>query len=78
MVKDAGYNYVKGLKKSDSEIRKRLTLPSDNYTSEPSQSPRSSVSDGLVSFSSSALFLSELLILLIFVIPGSVNMLYTV
>ncbi|VDD96791.1 unnamed protein product [Enterobius vermicularis] len=63
VVKDAGYNYVKGLKKSDSEIRKRLTLPSDNYTSEPSQSPRSSVSDGLVSFSSSALFLSELLIL---------------
>lgn len=46
VVKDAGYNYVKGLKKSDSEIRKRLNLSSDNYTSEPSQSPRSSVSDG--------------------------------
>uniref|UniRef100_A0A0N5ATC4 NGFI-A-binding protein homolog n=1 Tax=Syphacia muris TaxID=451379 RepID=A0A0N5ATC4_9BILA len=46
VVKDAGYNYVKGIKKSDSEIRKKLALSSDSYTSEPSQSPRSSLSDG--------------------------------
>lgn len=43
VVKDAGYNYVKGMKKSDAELRKRLTLAADSsYTSEPSQSPQSS------------------------------------
>uniref|UniRef100_A0A0M3ICZ4 NGFI-A-binding protein homolog n=2 Tax=Ascaris TaxID=6251 RepID=A0A0M3ICZ4_ASCLU len=46
VVKDAGYNYVKGMKKSDAEIRKRLAVPPDCYTSEPSQSPQSSVSAG--------------------------------
>lgn len=46
VVKDAGYNYVKGMKRGDSEIRKRLAMPVDCYASEPSQSPQSSVSAG--------------------------------
>ncbi|KHN82097.1 NGFI-A-binding protein 1, partial [Toxocara canis] len=46
VVKDAGYNYVKGMKKSDAEIRKRLAMPPDCYANELSQSPQSSVSAG--------------------------------
>uniref|UniRef100_A0A0N4UD70 SAM domain-containing protein n=1 Tax=Dracunculus medinensis TaxID=318479 RepID=A0A0N4UD70_DRAME len=46
VVKDAGYNYVKGMKRNDTEIRKRLALATEFYASEPSQSPQSSVSAG--------------------------------
>lgn len=47
-MKDAGYNYVKGMKRNDTEIRKRLALATEFYASEPSQSPQSSVSAGFV------------------------------
>lgn len=48
VVKDAGYNYVKGMKKSEAEVkRQRSSLVMDSfYFSEPSQSPQSSASAG--------------------------------
>ncbi|CAG9529809.1 unnamed protein product [Cercopithifilaria johnstoni] len=44
VVKDAGYNYVKGMKKGEADIKKQrsLVVMDTFYPSEPSQSPQSS------------------------------------
>ncbi|KAL3994617.1 NAB conserved region 2 (NCD2) family protein [Acanthocheilonema viteae] len=48
VVKDAGYNYVKGMKKSEADIKRQrsLVVMDSFYPSEPSQSPQSSASTG--------------------------------
>ncbi|VDN01898.1 unnamed protein product [Thelazia callipaeda] len=48
VVKDAGYNYVKGMKKSEVDVKKQrsLIVLDSFYPSEPSQSPQSSASIG--------------------------------
>lgn len=48
VVKDAGYNYVKGMKKGEADIKRQrsLVVMDSFYPSEPSQSPQSSASAG--------------------------------
>ncbi|MCP9261881.1 NGFI-A-binding protein 1 [Dirofilaria immitis] len=48
VVKDAGYNYVKGMKKGEADIKRQrsLVILDSFYRSEPSQSPQSSASAG--------------------------------
>ncbi|VDM09925.1 unnamed protein product [Wuchereria bancrofti] len=48
VVKDAGYNYVKGMKKGDADTKRQRSLVVMDlfYPSEPSQSPQSSASAG--------------------------------
>ncbi|VDK83560.1 unnamed protein product [Litomosoides sigmodontis] len=48
VVKDAGYNYVKGIKKAEPDIKRQRSLVVMDlfYPSEPSQSPQSSASTG--------------------------------
>uniref|UniRef100_A0A915PLS1 NAB domain-containing protein n=1 Tax=Setaria digitata TaxID=48799 RepID=A0A915PLS1_9BILA len=48
VVKDAGYNYVKGMKKSEADVKRQrsLVVMDSFFPSEPSQSPQSSASAG--------------------------------